>query len=83
MTTRVSMEDLIKRCRTAYKLVVLASQRAIELNAGAPKLVETNFRKITTIALEEIGQGKVMCEPTEEAAEPQGGKRKRAAKKKS
>jgi len=39
--------------------VILASKRALELNSGSPKLVEENSKKISTIALEEIAQGKV------------------------
>ncbi|MBI2884591.1 MAG: DNA-directed RNA polymerase subunit omega [Candidatus Omnitrophica bacterium] len=80
MTTRIPMEELIKRCRTAYKLVVLASKRSQELNEGAPKLIEGGGPKITTIALEEIRQGKVSCEVDGEAAEAESPKRKRAAK---
>lgn len=55
----VPLQDLLKKTGSIYKLVVLASRRAVELNAGAPKLVEFNSEKITSIVLEEIAQGKV------------------------
>ena len=42
-----------------YKLTLLAAKRAVELSNGAPKLVETNSKKFSTIALEEISAGKV------------------------
>jgi DNA-directed RNA polymerase omega subunit len=42
-----------------YKLVLLASRRATEINAGAPKLIEENVGKAGSIALQEIKQGKV------------------------
>ncbi len=56
----VSVEDLINKTDSIYKLVVMASKRAAELNAGAPMLIEAgNSEKITTIVLEEIAQGRV------------------------
>ncbi len=44
-----------------YKLVVVASKRALELAEGSPKLIaEFNpSAKPSTIALREIGEGKV------------------------
>ncbi|KPK39633.1 MAG: hypothetical protein AMJ78_08195 [Omnitrophica WOR_2 bacterium SM23_29] len=53
------MEELLKRTNSMYKLVILASKRALELNEGSPKLVETNAKKVTTVALEEIRRGKI------------------------
>ena len=54
------VQDLLTKTDSIYKLVVLASKRAAELNAGAPKLVEADSsEKISTIVLEEIAQGKV------------------------
>lgn len=55
-----SIEELIKNTENSiYKLVLLASKRAGEINAGAPKLIEENPGKAGSIALEEIRQGKV------------------------
>lgn len=44
-----------------YKLVILASKRSLEIAEGQPKLVEANSSaKPSTLALEEIAQGKVV-----------------------
>jgi len=55
------MEMLIKEKQDSiYKLVVLASRRALELGSGSQKLVDTPANtKLTTIALKEIREGKV------------------------
>ncbi len=45
---------------SVYKLVILASKRVKELNAGAGKLIEINPHiKLSVVALEEIKDGKV------------------------
>jgi len=55
------MEKLIKEKQDSiYKLVVLASRRALELGSGSQKLVDTPANtKLTTIALKEIREDKV------------------------
>ena len=57
------LEDFLKQTPSVYKLVITAAKRAMELNDGAPKLVVTDAGKVSTIALDEIRQGKVTCEP--------------------
>ena len=37
----VALEDLLDKTDSIYKLTVLAARRALELNMGAPKLIET------------------------------------------
>ena len=69
---QVPIEELMKRCSSAYQLVILAARRAKELADGAPPLVEAAPRKVTSIALEEILQGKVLYKPDEGEG---GGKR--------
>lgn len=54
-----SMENLLDKTGSVYKLVILASKRALELNEGSSKLTETNSKKVTTIALDEIRDGKI------------------------
>ena len=78
---QVPIEDLLKRCGSIYRLVILAAKRAKELSEGSPPLVETHHRKATSVALEEILQGKVLYKG--EAAEPEGRsvRRGRGAKK--
>ena len=42
-----------------YDLVLLAKERTVQLNAGAPMLVEEDNDKRTIISLREIGDGKI------------------------
>ncbi len=56
----IPMEQLLEKTGSVYKLVILASKRAAELNAGAGKLIEASPNiKLSSLALEEIRQGKV------------------------
>jgi len=59
----VPIQDLLKTTdESVYKLVVLASKRALELGAGSEKLVEAAPNtKLTSIALKEIIENKVNC----------------------
>ena len=63
---KTPIEELLKQCPSIYKLVVVAARRAKELVDGAPKLIEVDSKKITTIALEEIRQRKVLYKPNED-----------------
>ena len=56
------LEDLLPRSgKSIYKLVRMAANRAMELAEGQPRMVkETATDKLTTIALEEIKQGKII-----------------------
>jgi DNA-directed RNA polymerase omega subunit len=46
-----------------YKLVTLVSRRALELAEGAPRLVDApQDIKITTLAMKEIAEGKVIMQ---------------------
>lgn len=53
------MEELFNKVDSIFKLTVLAARRAQQLNDGAAKLVESDASKISTVALEEIMQGKI------------------------
>jgi DNA-directed RNA polymerase subunit omega len=77
---QVPIEELLKRCGSIYRLVILAAKRAKELADGAPPLVETPHHKVTSIALDEILQGKVLYKTDE--PEAGSGKRGRGAKAK-
>ncbi len=60
MMSHVPMERLLEKTGSIYKLALLASMRALELDEGAPKLVEADSsKKVSTVALEEILAGKV------------------------
>ena len=58
------VDDCLRTVGSVYKLVILAARRAVEVNDGSPKLVETPYMKPALIALEEIRQGKVTHQPT-------------------
>lgn len=57
----VPVEKLLdKSGNSIYKLVIMASRRALEIAEGQPKLVEANSSsKPSTVALYEIAAGKV------------------------
>ncbi|MBN2097600.1 MAG: DNA-directed RNA polymerase subunit omega [Candidatus Omnitrophica bacterium] len=55
----VAVQDLLGKTGSIYKLVILAAKRASELNAGAPPMIESDNEKVSSIALEEIAQGKI------------------------
>ena len=59
----VGREKLLdKSCNSIYKLVNLASMRALEIAEGQPKLVEASSSiKPSTVALMEISEGRVQC----------------------
>ena len=59
MTAYIPLEELLRRGGSLYKLVLLASKRALELSEGAPKLVELKHPKVSTVALEEVREGRV------------------------
>ena len=84
---QVTIEELLKRCSSIYRLVILAAKRAKEVAEGAPSLVETEQRKATSIALEEILQDKVLYKPEEHEApagrKARGGKTKEEKKKRA
>jgi DNA-directed RNA polymerase omega subunit len=64
----VSVQDLLAKTKSMYKLVVLASMRAVELNNGAARLIEeSSSEKVSTIALEEIAQDKVKLKEEKQA----------------
>ena len=53
-----------------YKLVTLASRRALELSEGAPRMVEMpKDTKVTTVALKEIAEGKLVFKKEEKEKE--------------
>ena len=59
----VAREKLLdKACESVYKLVILASKRALEIAEGQPKLVVVSASmKPSTVALHEIAEGKIHC----------------------
>ncbi|MDP6686323.1 MAG: DNA-directed RNA polymerase subunit omega [Candidatus Omnitrophota bacterium] len=65
----MAREGIFKDSDSIYKTTILAARRAIELSNGSKRLVESASAKFSTIALEEISQGKVRYqEKTKSAA---------------
>ena len=61
---KISMDVLLEKTGSVYKLCNLAAMRAMELNSGLKKLVDSELgEKITTIAIQEIAEGKVKIKP--------------------
>ncbi|MFH1856482.1 MAG: DNA-directed RNA polymerase subunit omega [Candidatus Omnitrophota bacterium] len=57
--TFMPIGDLFKKTGSIYKLSVLASKRAIQLNDGAVPLTKKKFYKLSSVALQEIKEGKI------------------------
>ncbi|MBU1887592.1 MAG: DNA-directed RNA polymerase subunit omega [Candidatus Omnitrophica bacterium] len=62
----IPREKVLKNGDSIFKITLLAAKRAVELENGAKKLIETNSTKFSSIALEEIAQGKVRYKLKEE-----------------
>jgi DNA-directed RNA polymerase subunit omega len=59
---QVPFEDLMEHVDSKYRLVVVSSKRAKQLNRGAAPLVQVRSVKPTYQALEEIAAGKLVYE---------------------
>lgn len=62
----VPLEKMLDKAdNSVYKLVILASKRALEIAEGQPKLVDAGPSvNPSTVALYEIASGKVSCKKT-------------------
>jgi len=65
---RITVEDCLEKVDNQYDLVLLAKERTVQLNSGAPMLVEEDNDKRTIISLREIGDGKISAEELEQNA---------------
>tara|TARA_Y100001970_G_C13816998_1_gene642891 strand:- start:21 stop:515 length:495 start_codon:yes stop_codon:yes gene_type:complete len=65
---RITVEDCLEKIDNQYDLVLLAKERTVQLNAGAPMLVEEDNDKRTIISLREIGDGKINVQEVEASA---------------
>ncbi len=54
-----SLEKSLNKVSNRYLLVVLAAKRARQLNRGAAAQIESRHKKPTSVALEEIADGRV------------------------
>ena len=65
---RITVEDCLSKIDNQYDLVLLAKERASQLNAGSKPLVPANNDKNTVISLREIGDGKISIKTIEDSA---------------
>ena len=65
---RITVEDCLSKIDNQYDLVLLAKERAAQLNAGGKPLVPVNNDKNTVISLREIGSGKISIKTIEDSA---------------
>lgn len=62
---RVTVEDCIRKVPNPFDLVLVASQRARQIAAGAPLTIERDNDKNPVVALREIAEGTVSTEELE------------------
>ena len=65
---RITVEDCLEKIDSQYDLVLLAKERAAQLNSGEKPLVSEDNDKNTVIALREIGDGKISIKTIEDSA---------------
>ena len=64
---RVTVEDCVTKVPNRFDLVLLASQRAREISAGAPLTIDRDRDKNTVVALREIADETVGLDVLEES----------------
>ena len=65
---RVTVEDCIDKVESPYELVLVAKERATQLNSGLEPTLDRDNDKNTVIALREIAEEKIKVQDLTEAA---------------
>ena len=65
---RITVEDCIDKVDGPYDLVLIAKERAVQLNSGEQPKVDPENDKNTVIALKEIAENKVSVDELRESA---------------
>ena len=65
---RITVEDCIDKVEGPYDLVLIAKERAVQLNSGEQPKVDPENDKNTVIALKEIAENKVSVDELRESA---------------
>ena len=65
---RITVEDCIDKVEGSYDLVLIAKERAVQLNFGEQAKVDPENDKNTVIALKEIAENKVSVDELRESA---------------
>ena len=58
----VEVEKIFKKNPSMYKMVLVVAERANQIAAGSKPLVVSSSKRATTIALQELQEGKVWFE---------------------
>ena len=62
MLIKPTLESLMTKVDSKYTLVTLSAKRARQLTDGDEPLVDVDTKKVVSIAMEEIDQGKITYE---------------------
>ena len=65
---RVTVEDCIDKVESPYELVLVAKERATQLNAGLEPTIDRDNDKNTVISLREIAEEKIKVSDLTESA---------------
>jgi len=65
---RITVEDCIDKVEGPYDLVLIAKERAVQLNSGEQPNVDPENDKNTVIALKEIAESKISVDELKESA---------------
>ena len=65
---RITVEDCIDKVDSPYELVMVAKERAVQLNAGVAVTVDPDNDKNTVISLREISEEKIKVKDLEDSA---------------
>ena len=65
---RVTVEDCVDKVDSPYELVLVAKERATQLNSGIEPTIEKNNDKNTVISLREIAEDKIKVSDLTESA---------------
>ena len=65
---RITVEDCIDKVEGHYDLVLIAKERAVQLNSGEKPKVDPENDKNTVIALKEIAENKISVKELKESA---------------
>jgi DNA-directed RNA polymerase subunit omega len=57
-----SLDQLMELVDSKYSLVIIGARRGRDLQAGAPKQVDSRSNKPVTVALEELAAGRLFFE---------------------
>ena len=65
---RITVEDCIDKVEGPYDLVLIAKERAVQLNSGDDPKVDPENDKNTVIALKEIAEDKISTKELKESS---------------